>query len=81
MALLCGGRGAALICVCVGAGGAGPAREEMMAAMALGALVLGVPHFEGSTTPSLAPKTGEAPAHTAAADSRRSRVCTLSLST
>ena len=37
-------------------------REEMMAAMALGALVLGVPHFEGSTTPSLAPKTGEAPA-------------------
>ena len=37
-------------------------REEMMAAMALGALVLGVPHFEESTTPSLAPKTGEAPA-------------------
>ena len=37
-------------------------REEMMAAMALGALVLGVPHFEGSTTPSLAPKTSEAPA-------------------
>jgi hypothetical protein len=34
----------------------------MMAAMALGALVLGVPHFEGSTTPSLAPKTSEAPA-------------------
>ena len=43
-------------------GGAPAAREEMMAAMALGALVLGVPHFEGSTTPSLAPKTGEAPA-------------------
>ena len=33
-----------------------------MAAMALGALVVGVPHFEGSTTSSLAPKTGEAPA-------------------
>ena len=44
-------------------GRAAPApREEMMAAMALGALVLGVPHFEGSTTPSLAPKTSEAPA-------------------
>ena len=37
-----------------------PAR--MVAAMVLGALVLGVPHFEGSTTPSLAPKTSEASA-------------------
>ena len=40
-----------------------PAR--MVAAMVLGALVLGVPHFEGSTTPSLAPKTSEASAQQA----------------
>ena len=34
----------------------------MAMAMALGALILGVPHFQESASPSLAPKTSETPA-------------------
>ena len=34
----------------------------MAMAMALGALILGVPHFQESSSPSLAPKTSETPA-------------------